>query len=341
VPALVTIVTRTLGRPCLADAAASVAAQTYRPIEWLVVDAAGSGVVPPAAGDVEVRVIGNGERMLRSRAGNFGFLHARGARGMVLDDDDLLLPRAVELLSNALEANPPMRVAYGNVAVETESGIEYEYMFEYSELALLMRNLFPPNAAMFDLSLMRNDGVRFDEGIDYFEDWDLWLKAAALTPFAHVRERTGVYRLQLSQSGVWDYERPGSDPRIAQDLQTVRERYAARRSPLWQAFEAKKREARSFAASGRLEAAATAWLGAHVMLPFDEEPVVGYATIALRAGDERAAQFTLMSALALAPGSATYATMLATILERQGKSEAARQVLEQAACCRAPPSVQR
>ena len=80
-PGLVTILTRTLGRPCLPDAAASVAAQTWRPIEWLVVDAAGTGLDAPAAGDVDVRVVGSGEPMLRARAANFAFgQRARRAR---------------------------------------------------------------------------------------------------------------------------------------------------------------------------------------------------------------------------------------------------------------------
>lgn len=333
---LVTILTRTLGRPCLADAAASVAAQTYRPIEWLVIDAAGTGIAAPAAGDVEVRVVGTGKSMLRSPAGNFGFAQSRGARGMLLDDDDLLLPRAVELLSNALAGNPSARVAYGDVAVETESGIEYEYAFDYSELSLLSRNLFPPNALMFDLSLMRDEGVRFDEGIDYFDDWDLWLQASARTAFAHVRERTGIYRLLLSQSGVWTYGQPGSNPRIEDDLRTVRARYANRFEPLRRAYDAKKHEARALAAGGRLEQAAGAWLAAHVMLPFDEEPVVGYATIALRAGDEPAALRTLVSALARAPGSEAYARMIAAILVRQGNEAGAREVMAQAARSRAP-----
>ena len=71
-PALVSIVTRTLGRPCVADAAASVAAQTYRPLEWVVVDASGNGVDVPPAGDVPVRIVSTGSPMNRTVAGNAG-----------------------------------------------------------------------------------------------------------------------------------------------------------------------------------------------------------------------------------------------------------------------------
>lgn len=333
--ALVTILTRTLGRPCLADAAASVAAQTYRPLEWLVVDAAGKGIDAPAAGAADVRVVGSGEPMLRARAANFGFGQARGSRVILLDDDDLLLPRGVELLSAALDANPHARLAYGDVEVETRNGIEFAYRYEYSELALLMRNLFPPNAALVDLALLRDKGIAFDEDVNWFDDWDLWLKVSEHTTFVHVRELTGVYRLHLSQSGVWTSDRPGADARIRRDGATVAARYASRRLRLRRQFEAAKDDARRRAASGDLPGAAQAWLGAHLMLPTDDEPVLGYAGIALAAGDAGAATRTLRVALAGAPGSEAIAGMLASILERQGDAEGARQVLKRAADYRA------
>jgi hypothetical protein len=333
--ALVTILTRTLGRPCLADAAASVAAQTYRPIEWLVVDAAGKGIEAPPAGDAEVRVVGSGAPMLRARAANFGFRQARGARLILLDDDDLLLPRGVELLSAALDANPAAKLAYGDVTVETQNGPEFAYRYEYSELALLMRNLFPPNAALFDLALVRDGAIAFDEDVNWFDDWDLWLKVSERTTFVHVREFTGIYRLHLSQSGVWTYDRPGGDPRIRRDAATVAARYASRRLRLRRQFEAAKDDARQRAARGDLAGAAQAWLGAHLMLPADEEPVLGYAGIALAAGDRAAATRTLRGALAAAPGSEALSRMLASILEEQGNAQGARAVLQRAADYRA------
>lgn len=327
---LVTILTRTLGRPCLAEAAASVAAQTYRPIEWLVVDAAGRGLDVPSAGAADVRVVGSGEPMLRARAANAGFAAARGARLILLDDDDLLLPQGVERLSAALEANPHARLAYGDVEVETHKGIEFAYRYEYSELELLMRNLFPPNAALFDASLVRELGIAFDEEINWFEDWDLWLRISEHTPFVHVREVTGVYRLHQSQSGVWTVDRPGSDPRIRRDAATVASRHDARRARLRRRYEDAKDEARRLAARGDLPGAAQAWLGAHLMLPSDDEPALGYSDVALAAGDVAAALRTLRVALSGAPGSTALARKLASILERNGDADGARRVLRRA-----------
>jgi hypothetical protein len=208
--ALVSIVTRTLGRPCVADAAASVAAQTYRPLEWVVVDASGNGVDVPAAGDVPVRVVSTGAPMLRSVAGNAGFGGVSGRRLAILDDDDLLMPTFVERLSAALDAHPQAGVAYGNVRVETDRpDVAGLYAFEYSELLLLRRNLFPPNAALVDAALVRERGIRFDTGLDVLEDWDFWLQASSHAPFVHVREVLAIYRLWLSGSGCLGHRRAG------------------------------------------------------------------------------------------------------------------------------------
>lgn len=105
-----------------------------------------------------------------ARAANLAFARARGQRLLILDDDDLLESRAIEVLSATLDANPRARVAYGDV--ETANGREFAYRYEYSELALLQRNLFPQNAALFDVSLVREEGIAFDENLNGFEDWD-------------------------------------------------------------------------------------------------------------------------------------------------------------------------
>ncbi|MBK7331011.1 MAG: tetratricopeptide repeat protein [Betaproteobacteria bacterium] len=331
---LVTILTRTLGRPCLADAAACVAAQTYRPIEWLVVDASGRGVDVPPAGDVPVRVVSSGEPMLRSRAGNFGFDHAQGSRIAVLDDDDLLLPRYVEQISRGLDERPDVLVGYCDVRVETDRpDVTGLYAFEYSELMLLRRNLFPPNGGLFDVSLVRDRGVRYDVALDWFDDWDLWLQMSAHTPFLHVRETLAVYRLGLSTSGVWHHDAPDADPVLRTHEGIVRGRYASRRAALESSYEALKTRAREVTGAGRLPEAAALWSQAHAVLPHDPEPVVAYAEIALAAGDAEAARAAIENGLALMPDEAYLHRALAALLHRGGDEDGARRALAVAERC--------
>jgi len=291
---LVSIVTRTLGRPCLADAAAAVASQTWRPLEWVVVDAAGAGLVPPPAGDAIVRTVSTGERMLRSRALNAGLDAATGARALILDDDDLLLPHAVAHLAVALDAAPGHHLAYGDVLLDDGGPAPVgRFDFEYSELWITIRNLFPPNAALFDLAWLRERGIRLDETLDWFEDWDFWLAVSEHTRFLHLREFTAVYRGHLSQSGVATFDQPGADPRIREHGDRVAKRAARRYRPLRERHDAMKATARRLEADGKWSEAAAAWGTAHAEFHYDPEPLLRYAAIARRAGDVVAARSTL------------------------------------------------
>ena len=316
----VTILTRTLGRPCLADAAASVAAQTVRPREWLVVDASGSGVDVPPAGDVPVRVVGAGARLPRSRAANLGLEHATGARAIILDDDDLLLPDAVKLLSAALDARPEVRVAYGDARVDTGGAPgPSRFAYDYAELLLLRRNLFPNNAAMFDMSLVRECGVRVDESLDWFEDWDLWLAMSAHTAFAHVAQDVAVYRLTLSQSGIWLWASPEADPRIRQHKARIEARYAQRRRAAEAQHRALKSRALALRTEGRVEEALGVWIAAAGSDPLDPEPPVVAATRLVAAGRANDARAVLESAVARMPKLPGLLVELARACEQAGE----------------------
>ena len=330
-PPRVSIVTRTLGRPCLADAAASVAAQTLRPLEWVVVDAAGGGLDAPWAGPVPVRVVSTGMPLRRSLAANAGLDAVEGTHALILDDDDLLHATAVERLAGALDRQPAFGLAYGNVDVVDEAGQRIGvYEFEYSELLITRRNLFPPNAALFDVALAREAGARFDPTLDWFEDWDFWLALSRRTAFLHVREAVAGYRLHLSQSGVWSADAPGADPRILAARDAVIARGAERRAALESRHDALKRDATAHAAAGRLPQAAAAWAAAHQNFHYDVEPILRYAELATRAGDARAARAIVESGLALLPAEPALHRLRAAILARTGDPTGAAEALERA-----------
>jgi len=328
---LVSIVTRTLGRPCLADAAASVAAQTHRPVEWVVVDASGRGVDVPQAGDVPVRVAGAGEPLPRARAANLGLDAAQGARALILDDDDLLAPRALERLSAALDGNRDAHVAYGDVrAVASDDREVAHFRFEYSELLVARRNPFPIHAAMVDLAFVRAAGVRFDESLDWYEDWQFWLALSARTRFVHVPETIGTYRTHLSASGIRDVDGERGDARILAQRDAVLARSAERRNALDARHDALKREARAHEAAGRLPQAVAAWVAAHQDYHYDAEPLLRYAALALRAGDARAARAIVDAGLALLPYEPALHRARASILGRAGDPNGAAEAIARA-----------
>ena len=329
--ALVTVVTRTLGRPCLADAAASVAAQTHRPLEWVVVDASGRGVDVPQAGDVPVRVASTGEPMRRSRAANAGLDAAQGERVLFLDDDDLLAPNALARLSATLDARRDARVAYGDVRAVAEDDREVaRFRFEFSELLVARRNPFPIHAAMADLAFVREAGVRFDESLDWYEDWRFWLALSERTSFAHVPETLATYRTHLSASGIAGVDGDRGDARILAQRDAVLALGAARRAMLEARHEALKRDARLHEAAGRLPQAAAAWAAAHQDYHYDAEPLIRYAGLALRAGDARAARAIVDSGLVLLPYEPALYRMLATLRGRAGDRAGASEAIARA-----------
>ena len=93
-------------------------------------------------------------------------------------------------------------IAYADIALCDESGVPlgqtFENSFDFSRLQC--GNLTPVHAVMFRRSLLAQ-GVRFDTGLDLYEDWDFWRQLAGLAPFVHLPGVTGVYRVH-SSSGI-------------------------------------------------------------------------------------------------------------------------------------------
>ena len=323
---LVSIITRTLGRPTLPEAAACVAAQTWRPLEWVVVDAAGTGLVPPAAGDVPVRVVSTGERLLRGVAANAGMRAARGEWLMLFDDDDLIRPEHVARLVEAVAAEPGHRIAYADVAApgylldyaDVEMWLadgKRAHVFDvpYSPLLLSKDNLFPPMAALFSARLVREHGCAVDETLDFFEDWDFWRQVARHTDFLRVPGITAVYRANLSESGVTGEESPSADPRIARDREKVAQRLAALRDRYQRRVDALKAEARSARGAGDADRALAAWREAGRIDPYDVDVVLREAEVACAAGAWAEGRRVIAEALARMPGEPALLRNLAIV----------------------------
>src|SRR5512134_1683290 len=134
-PPLVSVVVRTMGRPSLARALASVAAQTWRPLEIVLVDAAGGGMAARDYADIPVHVVGGG-RLDRPRAANAGLAAARGDWITFLDEDDTAEPDHIALLvATASLAGLP--VAYGQTRLVGGDGVQRVFGGPFSRAALL------------------------------------------------------------------------------------------------------------------------------------------------------------------------------------------------------------
>lgn len=193
---LVSVIVRSIGRPTLDEALASIAAQTYPSVEAVVVDALGEGhpAVPSRCGAFPVRVVSRGVPLPRSRAANVGLAVAEGQLLAFLDDDDWLEPDHVGALVSLIEEHPPARAGYAGVRGVAESGeVVHTLNMPFSHRRLRAGNYIPINAMVFARTLVE-DGCSFDEDLDLYEDWDFWLQVARRSEVVHLDRFTANYR---------------------------------------------------------------------------------------------------------------------------------------------------
>lgn len=210
---LVSIVTRTYaGRDLLLrQAMLSVAHQTYRQIELIVVQDGGDSlrtVVEEIAGATGLRCrFIAAPKEGRSATGNAGLLAAGGRWCQFLDDDDLLFADHVELLVQALQANPDSVAAYSPAwEVETDfpDGPKGEYVETVYTVPLVLkqefhrdllreRNYMAIQSVLFARGLFEERGG-FDLDMDALEDWILWNVYAHENVFTHVPKVTSIFR---------------------------------------------------------------------------------------------------------------------------------------------------
>lgn len=207
---LISVLIRSMARPYLAEALASVAAQTWPEVEVLVLNASGeSHPVLPADFPFPLRLLDSGTAVQRSDAANRLLEQAGGRWALLLDDDDWLAPEHLARLAAALEEHPASVLAYAGIAcveVDAEApGQPHEvrrFDMDFDPLRLLLENYIPMHAALFDLERVRaGAGLHFDPAFDLFEDWDFWLQCLERGSFTHVAGVSAWYRIH-SQSGV-------------------------------------------------------------------------------------------------------------------------------------------
>jgi glycosyltransferase involved in cell wall biosynthesis len=204
-PLSISVVIRTQDRPAsLAAALASVAAQTLRATEVVVVNDGGPNpsAVLAQFGELPLRLVQHERALGRSRAAQAGLEAARGEYVNFLDDDDLLLPTHLAALAAGV-GRSGLPVAYSDVECVASDGVGQSarvvarsvFGAEFDRNRLLFENTIPIMAVLMRRDLALQVGG-FDPDLDYFEDWDLWLRLAQVTEFHHCPLITATYTVQ-------------------------------------------------------------------------------------------------------------------------------------------------
>jgi glycosyltransferase involved in cell wall biosynthesis len=276
-PDVSVVVTTRNRRAFLGEAVDSVLAQQGPSWELIIVDDASDDGTPAYLGALEadsrIRVIRNSTRRERSLSRNSGLAAATGGAVMFLDDDDVLLPGALENLHRALASSPTAVASCGgrvdwrpslspnarrrdsHVWVRTVRSILPELVFGWS--AVSGQNLYRMDAAR------RTPGFKVD--VTPAEDRLFWMEIARQGPVALIPEAVMLYRLHDQQ---W---RPTDMTRIRNrvfHLGQLMERGEARRSLIRTRYAAMNIErAEQSLKQARLVGAAIQSLSALVVCP--------------------------------------------------------------------------
>ena len=217
-PPAVSVVVRTKDRPgLLREALGSLAAQTFRDFEVVIVNDADS---PLPRGDIEAagrglpfppRLVSPGAPHGRARAANAGVEAAAGTWIAYLDDDDLFLPAHLETLVGTLAGQDRFQAAFtGALLVHQvragdgtyrETSREPIFDIPFDADRLVFSNTIPLLCLMHRRSLFLEAG-RFDEAFDLYEDWDFLIRLSRVTAFERIEKVTALYRTRDDETNV-------------------------------------------------------------------------------------------------------------------------------------------
>lgn len=214
---LVSIIVRTKDRPeLLKRALQSIAAQTFRPIEVVLVNDGGCQLdVNELEGilkDITLNYIRLENNTGRAHAGNVGIENAKGEYIGFLDDDDEYYPEHIGTLVSFLGqgdykvAYTDTEMVFQDIAPEEDRLKISKKIFskDFSYRDLLIVNYIPFHSILFSHTILSSAGG-LDENFDLYEDWDLLIRIGQEYPFYHVRKITTKYHqwsrdLQINRS---------------------------------------------------------------------------------------------------------------------------------------------
>lgn len=198
----------------LPEAIDSVLQQTESDCELIIVDDASTdntesivkeymGVRPLSGGSTKwpIKYFKNEKNMHVSYTRNRGIRASNGKYILCLDADDKLNPTCLEVLSNALDSDRRVHLAYGGLQIMNEAGetrqAQHEWPVPFDLNMQLDNKNCVPTVCMFRRSAFdRTGGYRM--GINPVEDGDLWTRMAFTgnTPMKVTEGTTFFYRLR-------------------------------------------------------------------------------------------------------------------------------------------------
>ena len=201
------IIITTRSRPQLLLRAVQSAQASGKNVEVVVIDDASSDqtaeVCKGLAGINYVRVEHN-QGVAGAR--NIGLVASGGEYLTFLDDDDVRLPGSLDEQVKLLEVDKQAGLIYGQAILGNQSGQPTNQFYPQVCLhgdvfwSLLGQNFIPCGSAVFRRSCLNRVGL-LDGSLPGLDDWDLWLRIAALYPIIALEEPVMIWRHSTPVSG--------------------------------------------------------------------------------------------------------------------------------------------
>lgn len=206
----------------LKEALDSVAAQTKRPAEVVVIDDGSTDATSRIARSAGANVV-HQDHLGVSAARNAGVLVAAQPWIAFLDSDDLWLPEKLERQWEAVERCPEAGIVFCDYSVVRDSEIAARSFFELKQVRIRMREAYTSDSGYCDAEslcrefvsknfimasapLIRRDLLTsvglFNTDLHYCEDYELHLRVLAATKAAVVLKPLALYRFHGSNSSA-------------------------------------------------------------------------------------------------------------------------------------------
>lgn len=203
---LVSVVVSTYNREkYVKRAIESVLSQTYKNIEFVIIDNASTDKTPEIISefsrkDERIVILTNETNLGHVKSINRGIVMAHGKYISRIDDDDFWCePDKLERQVNFLEKNKDYVLVGGGMIKIDKNGTEIMRQFrpetdENIRKSILIGDIFVHSTVVFLKKSWAQTGG-YDENIGYADDWDLWLKLGKIGKFYNFQEYF-VYYLQ-------------------------------------------------------------------------------------------------------------------------------------------------
>jgi glycosyltransferase involved in cell wall biosynthesis len=163
------------------EAVNSVLAQTYKPIELIIVDGGSTDrtieIVNRIFKDSPDKPIVEVHEGYAAGVRNWGIKKSKGEYIAFLDGDDLLYPDAIKIMTS--EINPSIDMVYGEYLIvdSNKNEIHHAVSNEYKPIELLLQCYIHTGALLINRNVFNSIGG-FDETLYISEDRDLWFRMA-------------------------------------------------------------------------------------------------------------------------------------------------------------------